>query len=56
MLRSIWILPDPGMEPVSPALADSLPLRHQGIFLSDVLLVYYAPSTVAGMKQMFNNN
>ena len=26
----VWDLPRPGTEPVSPALADSLPLSHQG--------------------------
>ena len=26
----VWGLPRPGTEPVSPALADSLPLSHQG--------------------------
>ena len=28
--RGIWNLPGPGIEPVSPALADSYPLFHQG--------------------------
>ena len=31
LLRGMWDLPRPGLEPVSPALAaDSQPLRHQG--------------------------
>ena len=31
LLRGLWDLPRPGLEPVSPALAaDSQPLRHQG--------------------------
>ena len=31
LLRGVWDLPRPGLEPVSPALAgDSQPLRHQG--------------------------
>ena len=31
-------LPDPGIEPMSPALqVDSLPLSHQGIILSNTL-------------------
>ena len=31
LLRGMWDLPRPGLEPVSPALAgDSHPLRHQG--------------------------
>ena len=30
LLRGMWDPPRPGLEPVSPALADSQPLRHQG--------------------------
>ena len=29
-LRGTWDPPRPGLEPVSPALSDSQPLRHQG--------------------------
>ena len=35
LLRGMWDLPGPGIEPVSPALAmDSLALSHQQVFLT----------------------
>ena len=39
LLRGMWDLPRPGLEPVSPALAGrfSTPLRHQGSPWSDIL-------------------
>ena len=44
LLRGMWGLPRPGLEPVSPALqADSQPLRHQGspiLFFLTSLLQY----------------
>ena len=37
----MWDLPEPGIEPVSPALVDSLPLSHQGgLLLPPFFLLY----------------
>ena len=45
LLRGMWDLPRPGLEPVSPALAaDSQPLRHQGSPLIISLIIHSLPS------------
>ena len=49
LLRGMWDLPRPGLEPVSPALAgNSQPLRHQGSpemsFVTLFLFRFLAPS------------